>query len=332
MNILSKYLLNSIFEKKGRMLLIFFSIIISTALLVASLGISDSITNSYVNTLKGAYENFNVEISANSKAKDPLFKTSDFNNSGINDSFKTAAVNGYIKGDDSKTFNMLGTTLTDFKKFKSIKILKSLNLDSFDSNKLIISKKTADSLKLKLGDKLSLYTLGKSKEYTISAIASNTGLFLSDTASNFILITPTKNVCDIYGENNKYTSMYAAINTSSVNTWIKNFNNKNPNFTAKLLVDESEVASQTLTIKICMLFMLCIVLIMSIFIIYSSFKMIITERISVFGTFLSTGATEIKYCAAAFKRKFCLRIYWRYFRGLFRCCHYLFNFKLYKSI
>lgn len=304
MNILSKYLLNSILEKKGRMLLILFSIIIGTALLVASLGISDSITNNYVNTLKGAYENFNVEISTNSKAKNPLFKASDFKASGIKDSFKTAAVNGYVKSDDSKTFNMLGTTLTDFKKFKSIKILKSLNLEPFDSSKLIISKKTADSLKLKLGDKLNLYTLGKSKEYTISAIASNTGLFLSDTASNFILITPTKNVCDIYGENNKYTSMYAAINTSSVNIWIKNFNNKNPNFTAKLLVDESEVTSQALTIKICMLFMLCIVLIMSIFIIYSSFKMIITERISVFGTFLSTGATKLNIVLLLLKESF----------------------------
>lgn len=304
MNILSKYLLNSILEKKGRLLLILFSVIISTALFTASLGISDSITNSYVNTLKGAYENFNVEISANSKAKDPLFKASDFKTSGIKNSFKTAAVNGYIKSDDSKTFNMLGTTLTDFKKFKSIKILKSLNLEPFNGSKLIVSKKTADSLKLKLGDKLNLYTLGKTKEYTVSAVASSTGLFLSDTASNFILITPQENVFDIYGKNSKYTSMYAAIDTYSVNTWIKNFNNKNQDFTAKLLVDESEVASQTLTIKICMLFMLCIVLIMSIFIIYSSFKMIIVERISVFGTFLSNGATKLNIVLLLLKESF----------------------------
>lgn len=304
MNILSKYLLNSILEKKGRMLLILFSIIIGTALFTASLGISDSITNNYVNTLKGAYENFNVEISANSKAKDPLFKPSDFKASDIKDSFKTAAINGYVKNNDSKTFNMLGTTLTDFKKFKSIKILKSSNLEPFSGNKLIISKKTADSLKLKPGDKLNLYTLGKSKEYTISSVASNTGLFLSDTSSNFILITPTKNVCDIYGESSKYTSMYAAINSNSLNTWIKNFNNKNPNFTAKLLVDESEVASQSLTIKICMLFMLCIVLIMSIFIIYSSFKMIVTERLSVFETFLSTGATKLNIVLILLKESF----------------------------
>jgi len=304
MNILLKYLLNSILEKKSRMLLIIFSITIGTALLVASLGISDSITNSYVNTLKGAYENFNVEISANSKAKDPLFNVSDFKAQNIKETFKTAAVNGYVKNDDSKTFNMLGTSLEDFKKFKSIKILKSLNLDAFNGNKLIISDKTSTSLKLKLGDKVNLYTLGKTKEYTVSAIASNSGLFLSDTSSNFTLITPIKNVCDIYGEDNKYSSMFIAVNESSINNWIKNFNNQNSNFTAKLLVDESAVSSQASTIKISMLFMLGIVLIMSIFIIYSSFKMIITERLSVFGTFLSTGATKLNIVFLLLKESF----------------------------
>ncbi|MDD3225214.1 MAG: ABC transporter permease [Clostridium sp.] len=301
MNILTKYLLNSILKKKGKMILILFSITVSTALFVASLQISESITKSYINTLKGTYDNFNVSISANSKAKNPLFKASDFKTSGIEDNFKMATVNGYLKNNDSKTFNMIGTTLNDFKKFKSI---KSLNLGSFSGNKIIISKKTSEALKLKLGDKVSLYTLGTTKEYIVSAIVSNNGLFLSDTSSNFVVVTPLNNVCSIYGEKDKYTSIYASVKDASENEWIKNFNNKNANFTAKLLVDESEVSSQTSIIKTCMLFMLCIVLIMSVFIIYSTFKIIIVERMSTFGTFLSTGATKLNIVMLLLRESF----------------------------
>lgn len=304
MNILTKYLLKSIAEKKGRTFLILFSILISTALLVGSLGIANSISSNYENEIKGAFENFNVSISPNEKSANPFFNELDIKDKNIKDSFKTSDVGGYVKNNSNEQFKMLGTTINDFKKFKSIKMLKKASLEPFTGNKIIISKKTSDNLKLKLGDKISLYTLGKTKDYIVSGIASNNGLFLSDKASSFVLIAPLNEVCSLYGEKDKYTSMYVEINSSSVNTWIKNFNKNNSNFTAKLLIDESELQSQVNIIKTCLLFMLCIVLIMTVFIIYSSFKLIIIERISTIGTFLSQGATKLNIVKLLLKESF----------------------------
>ncbi|KHD38397.1 permease [Clostridium acetobutylicum] len=304
MNILTKFITKSILEKKSRAFLIIFSILISTTLLVASLGISDSITTNYRNLLKGSYEDFNVVINSNEKAQTPFFTLSNIHFSNIKNNFKTCEVSGYLKNNDNEQFNMLGTSLNDFKKFKNIRLLKSKNLEPFTGNKLIISESISNKLNLKLGSKITLNTLGKENEYIISAIASNNSLFLSDSKEKFTLVTPTETACSIYGKNVGYTNLYTSIDKSNVNNWIKKFNTTNPNLSAKVLLDDSNLESQLNTIKTCLLFMLCIVLIMSTLIIYSSFKLIVLERIPLIGTLLSQGATKLSIIIIFFKESF----------------------------
>jgi putative ABC transport system permease protein len=304
MNILTKYLLKSITEKKGRTFLILASITISTALLVAALGSADSIISNYNTQIKGAYENFNVVISPNEKAADPFFTTSNINMSTVNDSFKMICAGGYVKNNDKMQLNMIGTTISDFKKFSSIKMLKENNLNSFSGNDIIISKKTSDNLGVKINDSIDLCILGKTRKYKIVGIVSNNGLFFLDDTNQFNIVAPLENVNSIYGTKNKYNSMYLSIDNNKINSWIKAFNKNNLNLTANLLVDESDISTQVNTIKIPMLFMLLIVLFMTTFIIYSSFKLIIMERLSVIGTFLSLGATKFSIIKLFLKESF----------------------------
>lgn len=294
MNVFTKYLLKSITEKKGRTLLLLISIAISAALLVASMGSVKALLGTFSTQVKGNYGDFNVEMYKAAGGDNPLFKPLD-NISGVKSDIKIAQIGGYLSKDNEKEFNLEGTTLEDFKKLTSMEILKKENLEPFTGKKIIISKRISDSLKIKLGDELKLNVLGKEDSYKVVAISSNKGMFLSDKEEKFNLITPEENVFSIYGVKNQYSFQLAAVKSKDLSTWVKNFNDKNKvnKIQAAQVFDEKAIEQELSMIKMPLYFMLGIVLLMTTFIIYSSFKLIITERMSVIGVFLSQGATKL---------------------------------------
>ena len=293
MKVFSKYLLKSITEKKGRTFLILISIAISAALLVASMGSIKALLGTLGTQMKGNFGEFNVVINADTSAAVPIFDKVNINNSDIKNSFKSITIGGYLSNEDEKEFSLIGTTLEDFKNFSTIEVLEKDNLEPFTGKKLIISKKTSENLKVKLGDELKLNILGKEQSYKIAAISTNKGMFFNDKEKQFSLVTPEENVFSIYGEKDKYTSKFVAVTDENLDNWIKNFNerNKDNKVVASKLYDEQAMEQQLSMVKAPLYFMLAIVLLMTTFIIYSAFKLIITERLSVIGTFLSQGAT-----------------------------------------
>ncbi|MGL5352364.1 MAG: ABC transporter permease, partial [Clostridium sp.] len=73
---------------------------------------------------------------------------------------------------------------------------------------------------------------------------------------------------------------------------INEFNDNNTKYEASELFNEAAVKSQMNSITMILYIMLLIVVVMSSIIIYGSFKLTITERLSIIGTFLSQGATK----------------------------------------
>lgn len=296
MNVFSKYLLKSITEKKGRTSLLLISIAISAALLVASLGSVKAILGTLSSEVKGNLGDFNVSINPGKNLDVPLINPIDIQSSNIKNSFKGITIGGYLSIDNEKEFSLVGTTLSEFNNFSTTKILKKDNLEPFIGKKLIISQKMSENLKLKLGDELKLTILGKEASYKVAAIADNRGLFFTDKEKQFNLITPEGNVFSIFGVSNKYNLMLATVDSKDLNGWVKNFNEKNKDnkVVAAKLFDEQQNEEQLGMIRKPLYFMLAIVLLMTTFIIYSSFKLIITERLSIIGVFLSQGATKGK--------------------------------------
>lgn len=294
MRIFTKYLLKSMTEKKGRTALLLISIAISAALLVASLGSVKAILGTISTQVKGNFGEFNVQIMTDKGAEVPVFKTSDVNDSNITKSFKTVSIGGYLSNDDEKEFSLTGTSLSDFNSFKSMEILKKDDLEPFEGKKLIISQRTSDNLKVELGDELKLNVLGKEESYKIVAISTNKAIFFDDKEKRFSLVTPEENVFPVYGGEKKHNFMLAVVDTKDLKTWVKDFNEKNKDkkIVASEIYDEKAIEEQLNMFKMPLYFMLAIVLLMTSFIIYSSFKLIITERVAIIGTFLSQGATK----------------------------------------
>lgn len=294
MNVFSKYLLKSMAEKKGRTFLLLMAIAISAALLVASMGSVKAILGTITTQIKGNFGDFNIQIAADKSSEVPLFNASEINDSDINTSFKSLGIGGYLSNDDKKVFTLIGTSLEDFNKFSSVQIIKKDDLEPFEGKKIIISQKTSENLKVELGDEIKLNILSKEETYKVSAIASNKAFFFSDSEKSFSFITPEENLFSIYGEKGKYSAVFASVDSKDLKTWVKDFNEKNKDkkIVASEAYDEQAIEEQLNMLKMPLYFMLAIVLLMTTFIIYSSFKLIITERLPVMGTFLSQGATK----------------------------------------
>lgn len=294
MNVFSKYLLKSMTEKKGRTLLLLISIAISAALLVASLGSIKALLSTLSAQVKGNLGEFNIQISASRNVDVPLFDPNSIKDSDIKKSFKEIDFGGYISSDSEKEFRIAGTTLSDFNNFGTMRLIKKGDLEPFTGRKLIISQNASKKLNVKLGDELKLTILGKEASYKIVGISTNKGLFFGEKEKQFNFVTPQENIFSIYGVKNKYSVMLASVSSKDLGAWIKNFNEKNKgnNIVASQTYDEKSLEQQLNMIRMPLFFMLGIVLIMTTFIIYSSFKLIIIERLSVIGVFLSQGATK----------------------------------------
>lgn len=294
MNVFSKYIVKSMKEKKGRTCLLLISIAVSAALLIASLGSVKALLGTITAQVKGNLGDFNVAIEPSQDSVIPLFNPSDIKSINQKKSFKAVTAGGYLSNNSEKEFSLTGTTLSDFKSFSTMKILKKDCLEPFEGKKIIISQKTSKNLKVNLGDELKLTILGKEYSYKIAAIADNKGLFFDDKADQFTIITPEANLFSIYGQKGKYSMMLVSADSKDLSKWVKNFNkvNKDNKVIASEIYDENQIEQQLSMVRIPLYFMLGIVLLMTIFIIYSSFKLIITERLSVIGTFLSQGATK----------------------------------------
>ena len=108
------------------------------------------------------------------------------------------------------------------------------------------------------------------------------------------MIVPYAQMNELLKAGGKYNYVTAKATDADANIKdvVKSFNDANDKVKAAVLVDESTSGSESLTAGLYM--MLALVCIVCIIIIHGAFKLIITERITTIGTFMSQGATRKK--------------------------------------
>ncbi|NKF08839.1 FtsX-like permease family protein [Clostridium gasigenes] len=293
MNILSKYLYKTIFNKKGRVILVLFSITLSVSLLIGALGATKSMIGSIGDVYKNLYGEYNYVISSSSQEK-PFVDVDDIKDVNLSDSCKIINIGGYLSENDSKNVNLFGMSLSDFNNFGVMRLIDDKKLDSLNDNEIVISKKTSDTFDLEVGEDVKVKVLGKEHTYSVVGIAINRGLFSSDSEDSINFILNSKTVSKLYGIEDLYTQVFIEEKSNDLEGFEKNFNKNNQE--NKMVVKElGDKENQEYTINMisyAMYIILAIVLVITIFLINSSFNMIIIERLSTLGTFLSQGATK----------------------------------------
>lgn len=287
MKIFLKYVAKSMVEKKARFLLLILAIVLSTALFVGSMGAVKIGIGSFVKPQLERLENKDVYIS--SKSGEPVFSIQELNQKGIKNIVPDLSVSCVYDSDDMQNLNICGR---EEKYINKSNLIEGKELKDFSGEKCIVSKRTAEEYKLKLGDNLKLILNGEKLSLKVVAISSNKGLFYMDDKNAFQVVVPYEYISKKYGVEGKYNSVLGEKAKDSIKDSIKEFNDANTKFSAKELFNEKQVQEQMSQITSMFYLMLSIVVFMSAMIIYSSFKLTVTERLPIIGTFLSQGATR----------------------------------------
>jgi putative ABC transport system permease protein len=279
-----RYISRNMLEKKGRLVLLIFSIMLSTALLIVSLGLVQVVVNSYKEPIKNMQDGMDVAI--RSKTSDPFFTLDDFSHSGLKDIEGMLDTTGVINKDDKISYAAFsGRTSYE----KNIVEGSFTNSDQPDC---VISQRIADEYDLKIGSKFTIAINGEKNDYTVKAITANKGIFYLDNVRSFNVIVPYDYLSKRIGADGKVNTVHAIVE-GDTDDYIEAFNDKYTDVRASSMKGEVE-ADGTESIEAGMYFMLIIVCFICCIIIYGVFKLIITERITVIGTFMSQGATKKK--------------------------------------
>jgi len=286
MRVFLKYITKNMLEKKGRFFLLIFSIMISTALLVFSLGAVDVILNGYTDTLKKTADGKDITIYSNTD--DVFFSEADFDTTGMSDLEGKLNMMGVINEDDKISY--IG--LVGKKECNKYAAEGSIPEGSAEPV-CIICRRVAEERDLKIGGKIKVYISGEETEFTIGGLSDPDGMFYQDSKNSFTLLLPYEYMNELMGAEGRYNRFNASTNKDSVK-FADEFNDNNERVKAASLTDLSMYKSMTSSMETTVYLMFAIVCIICCIIIHGAFKLIITERMTVIGTFMSQGATKKK--------------------------------------
>lgn len=286
MKIFFKYIVKSMLEKKARFCLLIFAIAMSTGLLVTVSGTVKIAISSFEKPMMESFEGKEIVITP--KGSDPFFNTENIKEVGVKNINGEIDLSATTNGDETNNVTIRGKEDKNINKDNLIEG----DLSKFNGKKCIISKRTAAEKKLKINDELELFIAGESKKYKVVAISANEAAFYNDNKTDYQIIVPYKYVAQQFKVEGKYNYVTANKSLNNSNESINKFNKNNTQFVAKKLYDAASIEKQISSFTQILYAMLAIVLFMSAIIIYGSFKLTITERLPVIGTFLSQGATN----------------------------------------
>lgn len=287
MKVFLKYIFKNMTEKKGRFLLLLFSIAVSTALFIFSLGSVDVILKGYEDTLTNAADGKEIGISSNTE--DVFFTEEDFDSAGLSDFEGMLMATGIINKDDKITYvNFTG------KKDCSKYVQEGSMPEKSSEPVCAISDRTAKNRDLKLSDTIEVAICGEKHIFTIKAICAPSGNFYGDSKGSFTMVVPYDYMETIMKSGGRYNYMTAKTSEKDTVKAADNFNDINERVKATSLTDLSSQKEMTQSTVSTFYIMFAIVCIICCIIIHGAFKLIINERMAVIGTFMSQGATRKK--------------------------------------
>lgn len=296
MGIIFKFVIRSIKEKKFRTFLILFSIMMSSALFFASGAMSGSVGKIVVDRIRSSVGEAEIVIYANDKSPSGYMTTTAAESFGEDMEFITGVVRGqgtYEKGkDEAVRISLNGYKLEELQRMNPILVEKEYKLHPFKGKKIILSNVTARELNLGLGDSMELEINKTKYKFTVSAIVQPKGIFLEDGRTKNAVV-PRELLASVYDVKGQASLIYMKPKDISRKAeLIDSLSKVYRRYTVEETIPEDEIKRNSDTFNVPFQMMVFMVLAISVFIIYTSFRVITAEMLPVIGTFRSMGATK----------------------------------------
>lgn len=292
MGTIIKFLFRNIQEKKTRTSLIIFSIAISSALVFASQAINETALNIYVKQIQSAFGPTELVIQPNDKSPSQYFQIPIPTEVTPNLSYTVGIVEtdaAYRHSlDETVLFRVKGIDWSDLQRLSPLTLQDDTDLSPFGGRKAIISSYTAKKYRLAIGETLELDIHKNRYKFIIAGVAEPTGLF---TGEDRLILVPKAKLSAICSRMGHVSKLYIKLNNPAEKANIQSaFSKSIARYDVRETISEQEFQERTGALSTVLMITLIIVLMLSVFIIFTSFKVIATERLPVIGTFRSVGA------------------------------------------
>lgn len=273
-----------------------FSITLSSALFFASGAIADTMVKMYENRLMQYYGSSEILIQPEEKSPSQFLSLAGADKISGKLAYAVGAVQASasykLNERETISFTLNGIDLADLQVLNPVGFSAGEALYPFEGKKVIISENAAKKFNLKPGDYIDLGIRGNLSKFRICALAAPAGPFL-DESQSYYAITPRETLASIFDARGRVNIIYIKASDPENKAGLmdelkqiyKRYNVREP-------FSREEFAQQISSMTTPFMLMSIIVTLMSIFIIYTSFKVVTMERLPVIGAFRSIGATR----------------------------------------
>ena len=294
MNIILKYIFTNVKERKTRTAVMLLSIVLSTTLLFVSFSIGSSYESAQRKMARGMAGT--ASITVKSADADSLSRLEDIPNleniqsiAGILESSALYHENGYFESVD-----LIAADLEQLNQINTPRLVNGSEISGFTGNKIILPDRFTSKYNIVQGDTVTLEIGGNPYSFEVSDIAAYDTVFLRHTRGVNALL-PLETLSEILHKAGGFSQILIEQKEgAATESLIDELSKQLPagKYRVNTTVNEEQIIAgarqKTMPFFLISFFSLT----MSVFIIYSSYKVITLERLPIIGTFRSIGANE----------------------------------------
>ena len=294
MKIIIKYILTNMKERKVRTVVMLLSVLLSSSLLFVSFSIGTSYESAQQKMARGMYGdasvsvtalNGSVELDDNTVPDIPEIKAK----AGI---LKQAAM--YSEGGYYEAVDLVSAHLEQLNRINRPRMLDESSITGFSGNQIILPDRFTSKFGISKGDTVTLLINNIPVSFEVFGIAAYDTLFLRQTRGATALV-PLDLLTDMAQQTQKYSEILLEPADGVTAGELKScLDEKLPQdrYHVSETVNEAQIAADARQKSMPFFLISFFALTMSVFIIYSSYKVITLDRLPVIGTFRSIGAEK----------------------------------------
>ena len=292
MKIILKYILTNVKERKTRTAVMLLSILLSTTLLFVSFSIGGSYESAQRKMARGMAGSATLSITAVDRKLStkirlelPSIKAS----VGMLEGAALYHENGYYE-----TIDLIAADLEQLNKINPPRLADGGEITDFTGNKVILPDRFTSKYGIEAGDTITLQIGGQPVSLEVAAVAAYDTVFLRHTRGATALL-PLSTLAELLNQPDSFTEILVEPAQGVSTNKLKNeLTSALPggDFQVSEVVNEAQIAADARQKSMPFFLISFFSLTMSVFIIYSSYKVITLDRLPVIGTFRSIGATQ----------------------------------------
>lgn len=292
MKIILKYIFTNVKERKTRTAVMLLSILLSTTLLFVSFSIGASYESAQRKMARGMAGSATLSVSAIDGGIDTgvLPELSSISASvGMLESSALYHENGYYE-----TIDLIAADLIQLNQINPPRLANGGEIADFSGNQVILPDRFTSKYGMKAGDTITLQIGGQPITLEIAEIAAYDTVFLRHTRGATALL-PLSTLSELLGQTDGYTEILIEPAEGTTTAELKSelaAALPDGEYKVSEVVNEAQIAADARQKSMPFFLISFFSLTMSVFIIYSSYKVITLDRLPVIGTFRSIGATQ----------------------------------------